>query len=325
MVLPSDSVDHISPTDTLNYCITPIGGQICATGSYNFEGFSIAVVNDSTVYVGTAGGINKTTNAGAQYPSWTKFNHTNETNPISGNWATYLDYNSANSTLWASTWQAAGAGETYGVSATTDGGNNWTVYFPNQTSYNFGFNGGQVIVTTDSELYRSTDNGLSWSSPPPIIDSGSKLPLLTSTFYAASYNGNYWFGSDDGLVRFNETGGLWQGTWKIYLASQPLSNNDDTYAYPNPFYPKIDGVIKIKYSTGGQSVPVTIRIFDFGMNYVRTIIQNVQRGDSNPNSTQLDYWDGRDDNHRIVTNGVYFYRIDRGSENPIFGKIILIQ
>jgi hypothetical protein len=325
MVLPSDSVDHISPTDTLNYCITPIGGQICAAGSYNFEGFSIAVVNDSTVYVGTAGGINKTTNAGAQYPSWTKFNHTNETNPISGNWATYLDYNSANSTLWASTWQAAGAGETYGVSATTDGGNNWTVYFPNQTSYNFGFNGGQVIVTTDSGLYRSTDNGLSWSSPPPIIDSGSKLPLLTSTFYAASYNGYYWFGSDDGLVRFNETGGLWQGTWKIYLASQPLSNNDDTYAYPNPFYPKIDGVIKIKYSTGGQSVPVTIRIFDFGMNYVRTIIQNVQRGDSNPNSTQLDYWDGRDDNHRIVANGVYFYRIDRGSENPIFGKIILIQ
>jgi len=326
MVLPSDSVNQISPNDTLKYCITPIGGQICATGSYNFEGFSIAVVNDSTLYVGTAGGINKTTNAGAQYPSWTKFNHANETNPISGNWVTYLDYNSTTSTLWASTWQAAGTGETYGVSSTTDGGSNWTVYFQNQTSYNFGFKDNQVFITTDNGLYRSTDNGLSWSSPPSIIDSGTKLPLLTSIFYAASYNGKYyWFGSDDGLVRFNETGGLWQGSWKIYLASQPLSANDDTYAYPNPFYPRIDGVIKIKYSTGGKSLPVTIRIFDFGMNYVRTIIQNVQRGDSNPNSTQLDFWDGKDDNHNIVANGVYFYRIDRGSENPIFGKIILIQ
>jgi BNR/Asp-box repeat len=325
MVLPSDSVDHISPTDTLNYCVTPIGGQICATGSYNFEGFSISVVNDSTVYVGTAGGINKTTNADAQYPSWTKFNHTNETNHISGNWVTNIDYNSVTSTLWASTWQAAGSGETNGVSKSTDGGNSWTVYFQDTTSYNFGFKDNQVFVPTDNGLFRSTDNGLNWSSPPPITDSATKIPLLTSIFYATSYNGYFWFGTDDGLVRFDETGGLWQGTWKIYLTSQPLSTSDDTYAYPNPFYPRIDGVIKIKYSTGGQSVPVTIRIFDFGMNYVRTIIQNTQRGDSNPNSTQLDYWDGKDDNHNFVANGVYFYRIDRGSEKPIFGKIVLIQ
>jgi hypothetical protein len=327
IVLPSDSVDHISPTDTLNYCITPVGGQICATGSFNFEGFSIAVANDSTVYIGTAGGINKTTNASAQYPSWTKFNHQNETNPISGNWATFLDYNSVNSTLWASTWQAADTGETYGVSVTTDGGNNWAVYLKNQTSYNFGFKNSEVIASTDNGLFRSIDGGQTWSSPSSIVDAVSKLPLLTSIFYDAAYDGKYfWFGSDDGLVRFEETGGVWQGNWKIYLVARPLSTTDESYAFPNPFYPQIDNVVKIKYSTGGQSVPVTIRIFDFGMNYVRTIIQNAQRGNpSNPNGTQLDYWDGKDDSGKIVTNGVYFYRVDRGSANPLFGKIILIQ
>ena len=118
----------------------------------------------------------------------------------------------------------------------------------------------------------------------------------------------------------------WNWNWKIYLTSQALTTADETYAFPNPFYAQIDKVVKIKYSTRGKSVPVTIRIFDFGMDYVRTIIQNVQRGNSsNPNSTQLDYWDGRDENHKIVANGVYFYRIDRGSESPIFGKIILIR
>lgn len=327
IVLPSDSVNHISPTDTLKYCITPYGGQICATGSFNFEGFSIAVVNDSTVYIGTAGGINKTTNAGAQYPDWTKFNHTNEANPISGNWVTYMDYNPASSTLWASTWRAAGPDEFYGVSATTDGGNNWSIYLKDKTAFNYGFKNNEVIATTDDGLYRSTDAGQTWVSPSSIRDEVSKLPLLTSIFYDVDYNGKYfWIGSDDGMVRFEETSGIWQGNWKIYLTSQALTTSAETYAYPNPFYPQIDRVVKIKYSTGGKSVPVTIRIFDFGMDYVRTIIQNVQRGNSsNPNSTQLDYWDGRDENHKIVANGVYFYRIDRGSESPIFGKIILIR
>lgn len=325
IVLPSDSVDHISPADTLNYCVTPYGGQFCSSGSYNFEGFSIAVANDSTVFVGTAGGINKTTDANAQYPSWTRFKHTNQTNPISGNWVTFLDYNPVNSTLWASTWKAADTSEYYGVSATTDGGDNWTVYFKDKTSYNFGFKNGEVIVTTDGGLYRSTDGGQTWSQPGPIVDAVSQLPLATTAFYDAAYNGKYfWFGSDDGLVRFNETGGLWQGNWKIYLVSQPLATSDETYAYPNPFYPNSPNpgqVVKIKYSTDGKSVPVTIRIFDFGMNYVKTIIQNKMI----QSNSQISTWDGTAYNGKIVSNGVYFYRIDRGSLSPIFGKIILIQ
>ena len=325
IVLPSDSVDHISPADTLNYCITPAGSQFCSPGSLNFRVFSIAVANDSTVYVGTVGGINKTTDAGAQYPSWTKFNHKNEAKPISGNWVTFLDYNHVNSTLWASTWRAADTSEYYGVSTTTDGGNNWTVYFKDRTSYNFGFKNNEVIVTTDNGLYRTTDGGQTWSSPTSIVDEVSKLPLLTSIFYDAAYDGKYfWFGSDNGLVRFEETGGVWQGNWKIYLVSQPLKTTDETYAFPNPFYPQIDNYVTIKYSTGGKSVPVTIRIFDFGMNYVRTIIQNVQKGGPSVIES-TDPWDGKNDNGKIVPNGVYLYRIDRGSETPIFGKIILIH
>ena len=125
------------------------------------------------------------------------------------------------------------------------------------------------------------------------------------------------------MVRFEETGAEWQGNWKIYLVSQPLATSDETYAYPNPFYPNSPPgqVVRIKYSTDGKSVPVTIRIFDFGMNYVKTIIQNKMI----QSNSQISAWDGTADNGKIVPNGVYFYRIDRGSLNPIFGKIILIQ
>ncbi len=81
--------------------------------------------------------------------------------------------------------------------------------------------------------------------------------------------------------------------------------------------------LKIIYSTDNNTATVTIRIFDFGMNYVRTVIQNVprQRGLEGP----PDFWDGKDDTGTIVPNGVYLYRIDVDSDAPLFGKIIVMQ
>ena len=59
------------------------------------------------------------------------------------------------------------------------------------------------------------------------------------------------------------------------------------------------------------------------MNYVRTVLQNAprQRGTEGP----PDFWNGRDDNGNLVPNGVYLYRVDVESEEPLFGKIIVMQ
>lgn len=326
IVLPPDYLDHIAPTDTLSFCVSPVPGKICSEGNLNMEGFSIAAISDSIIYVGTAGGINKSTDGGI---SWTKFNHTNQQNPIAGNWNTYLDYNKNTGTLWASSWKAEGSTEIFAVSSTTDGGSNWSVFLPNEKCYNFGFKGNDVIATSDDGAFRSKNAGVSWILPTSIIDEESKSSLQTNTFYDAGANGNtIWLGSDAGLVRLNETGGIWQGTWKIYTASKPLSSINESYAYPNPFRPT-RGTITIKYSTDGKNVPVAIRIFDFGMNYVRTIIQNVTKGLSSVSTSSIPsesaFWDGKNERGNFVPNGVYFYRIDRGSEEPLFGKIIVIQ
>ncbi|HKI79617.1 MAG TPA: hypothetical protein VKA26_13845 [Ignavibacteriaceae bacterium] len=323
VVLPADYLEHISPSDTLNYCYSPVAGSVCSQGFLNLEGFSVLAVDDTTLYVGTAGGINKSTDGGI---SWTKFSHGSQQNSISGNWVTFLDYNLSNNTVWASTWRAEGPDELYGISATSDGGTNWSVYLPDVRSYNFGFKGNQVIASTDDGAFRSSDDGRTWILPTSIYDSESKVKLTTTIFYDAGVNGNtIWLGSEQGLVKLNETGGMWQGNWKIFRASSNLESNDMTYAFPNPFLPKTTtNKVEIVYSTGGNSVPVTIRIFDFGMNYVRTIIQNVTKGSSS-NLSERDYWDGKDDNGNLVSNGVYFYRIDRGSSEPIFGKILVIK
>jgi len=69
------------------------------------------------------------------------------------------------------------------------------------------------------------------------------------------------------------------------------------------------------------------------MNYVRTVIQNATRGNPSnvvddlggASSGVLDFWDGRNDNGEVVPNGVYFYRVDVDADEPVFGKILVLQ
>ena len=55
---------------------------------------------------------------------------------------------------------------------------------------------------------------------------------------------------------------------------------------------------------------------------VRTLIQNASR----LNGKEYDeIWDGKNDNHSMVVNGVYFYRVDIGNQTPIWGKIMVLR
>ena len=320
VVLPPDYLDSIHPEDTLDFCLAPVGGSFCVDGNLNHRAFSVIAIDDSTLYVGTAGGINKSTDNGV---SWEKFNHQNQGEPISGNFITALAYNDLTQTVWASTWKAEAEQEFYGVSSSDDGGVTWKTFLYDERTHNFGFKGNDVIALTDNGAFRSIDLGNSWLLPNSIVDEQSNTSLKTTVFYSAASDDNtVWLGSADGLVRLSENTSLWNGTWKIYFASQPLATNNETYAYPNPFFP-LQEELKIKYSTGDVEATVTIRIFDFGMNYVRTVIQNAPRNRTLEDAP--DYWDGRDDAGNFVPNGVYIYRVEVNSGSPLFGKIILIQ
>jgi len=321
VILPPDYLNSISPNDTLNFCLSPVNGNFCGEGNLNHRVFSVISTDDSTLYVGTAGGINKSTDNGI---SWVKFNAQNQLQPISGNFITALGFNNQSNTVWASTWKAENQAEFYGVSSSSDGGQSWRTFLRDERPHNFGFKFFDILIPTDNGVFRSRDNGLTWILPNSIVDDQSKISLKTKVFYAAdSYQNNIWLGSDDGLVRINETPGtIWEGNWKIFFASQPLTANNETYCYPNPFNPRQEE-LKIKFSTGGTEANVTIRIFDFGFNYVRTVIQNVSRNRDLEGPPE--FWDGKDDNGSTVPNGVYFYRVDVGDNAAVYGKILVMQ
>lgn len=328
VVLPPDTLDSIKPTDTLNFALQPVAGAFGPDSWLNHRVFSVVGVDDSTLYVGTAGGINKSTDNGI---SWQKFTHQNQVNSISGNFVVALGYDKADNSIWAATWKANDLSEFWGVSYSIDGGNNWAATLPGEKAHNFGFKyfgdapnytGSHVFVPTDNGIFRSESSRQTWAQPSLLKDLENNVPIVTNIFYsAASYkfeeNSYYlWIGSNNGLSRILEgEGGSWSDTVKVYLAS----SKGDTYAFPNPFSPAQES-IKIKYNLASDS-QVTIRIMDFSMNLVKVLMQNAQRG----TGERFEFWDGKDELRNIVPNGVYFYRIDADSAEPLFGKIMVLK
>lgn len=325
VVLPPDNLNSIKPSDTLNF-------PISQSQFYTLRVYSLLASDDTTIYVGSAGGILKSTDNGV---SWVKFNHTNQSSPISGNFVVALKQNEFDKSIWAATWKAEGQTEYFGVSASYDGGQNWKNFLTGENAHDFGFKyfgdptnytGADLIVATGNGAFRSSDNGNKWIAAPNIVDDLTKVEINTKNFRAVKTNRkndgstDIWLGTLNGLARLNETNGFWTGNWKVFLASENLATTSETYAFPNPFSPSQE-IVKIKYSTD-KSVNVTIRILDFGMNLVRTLIQNAPR---NATGDHFENWDGKDENGRTVPNGVYFYRIDAGSDKPLFGKIMVLM
>lgn len=334
VVLPPDNLDSIKPTDILKFDLSPSSGNLGFQNNLNHRAFSILAVDDNTIYVGTAGGINKSTDGGV---SWTKFNHTNQSKPISGNFILALEKNDFDNSIWAGTWKAEGQSEFWGVSVSKDGGQNWENFLSGEKIRDFGFKylgnpgaytGADVFAASENGLFRTSNNGATWIAAPPIIDDATKIPTNTNKFLSVEPerkdDGTYniWIGSNgDGLIRLTETtNDFWSGEWEVYLSREKVASVSETYAFPNPFSPD-EETTKIVYSTT-QPEEVTIRIFDFGMNLVKTLVQNAGRGISDEHIVS---WNGRDESGKIVPNGVYFYRIDIASGTPLYGKIMVMM
>ncbi len=328
VVLPPDNLNSINPSNQLNFIWKPKAGTL---GNYNHTAFSVLAENDNVIWVGTAGGLNKSEDGGI---SWQKFNHTNQSKPITGNFILALDKNMHDNSIWAGTWKTEGQTEFWGVSRSKDGGLTWDQFLTDERVMDFGFKysgstgnytASEIFVASQNGLYRSINDGISWIAAPDIIDDGTKIAINTRHFRAVEIekaNSNFhniWIGSVNGLVRLNESTGIWQGNWKVFLASDEIKSVTESFAFPNPFNPNRNQ-ISIKYALDKQE-NVSIRIFDFGMNLVRTLIQNAPRSIS---QNHIESWDGKDESGKVVPNGVYFYRIDAGSDKPLFGKIIVI-
>lgn len=313
-VLPSKTRDSIAPTDSLGtYRIDPRRDN-------NYLAFSVAAENDSIIWAGTAGGVNRSIDGGK---SWAKFTRYNESRPILSDWVISIGIQrfAGRTRVWTTNWPADGAGQEYGVSYTEDGGLTWKNMIRGVKPYDFAFKDSVAYVATAEGLYRTSDGGTSWSHTGTIVDNITGSRLTSPAFFAAGTIGDTVYGgTGEGLVKTVDNASQQFGEiWAVYRAYQSLPGNGSAYAYPNPFSPRFEST-RIHFTTGDAAGSVSIELFDFGMNRVRTLLSGAQR-----QGERDELWDGGDDSGMTVKNGVYFYRVVVNGDDAIWGKIMVLQ
>ena len=290
----------------------------------NHRAFTCLNAND-VLWVGTAAGINRSDDNGE---SWTNFNHTNQAEPISGNFVVAMAHQQTNEKdiVWAATWKAEDLAEEYGLSKTENGGLTWTTHLEGIKVQNIASDGPNVYAATHDGLYKSPDYGETWFQFPNVTDKKTGEAIYTIEYYSAFAKDNVvWTGTADGLARTSNNG----YSWDIFRAFSPTGQDGEkrTYAYPNPFSPKRhnklngDGHIRLQYNTK-EDTYVTIKVYDFAMDLVATVCEDKFRpgpGDFN------EVWNGKNDYLDDVANGPYFYSVTLDGDGTFWGKILIVN
>ena len=331
VVLPPDDRTAIVPDSTYDFLVAPRRGS---EGQYNYLGFSVLVDEAGTVWAGTPRGINRSTDGGL---SWTRTAYDGTPDGPPGSWTISIEEQPVvgRNPVWFANWNAGPEteevqGSNFGVSVTRDGGETYETVLTGERVYDFAFRGQTVYAAAESGLLITEDGGQTWrtvrdfydpSQPDRFIRPGAAVYAVATTPAAL------WVGTEDGLLR--STDGA--DTWRIFRTQVPLDPADasptidpdavpevDAYAYPNPFSPPVDRIVRIRYDLDGGT-DVHVRIFDFGMNLVRDLADGRQ-----PGGAREIAWDGTDDDGARVANGVYLYAVEADGET-FWGKILVLE
>ncbi len=327
VVLPPDFLQAIHPDSSYDFAVSPISRD-GLEGHLNHRGFSVLVAEDGTIWAGTAGGLNRSSDGLA----WRRFVADGTSWSLTGNWVTSIEEQplpGGQNPIWMATWPVndpaeAGPSEKYGVTVTRDGGETFEQVLIGERVHDFAFDGARTVyVAGENGLFVTRDAGVTWRTIRHFRDAEDPdrmiRPDLSVYAVARTYNA-LWAGTSEGLMK-SENGG---DTWRIYRTNVPLhpdTPTDDrpdveTYAYPNPFSPASDRFVRIRYDSDGGAD--RIRIFDFQMHLVRELTANA--GSAGEREAT---WDGTDRNGFRVANGVYFYTV--AGKRAAHGKIQVLE
>lgn len=354
VVLPPDTLTSIRPDRPVFF---PLARQIpgAFVFSTNFLAYSVLVDETGTVWIGTEGGLNRSTpddvylfqntETGELFTErgWQRFPFDGSIQGLAGGTVVVLDEQrlgdpnfpvgspeNPRNPIWIAAWRPLGTpalpGEQFSVNVTRDGGETFETVLLGERVNDFAFcedgfthcQPGTVWAAAEDGLFTSTDDGATWTASRDFRDSqregrfvkpGAAVRAVAATPQAL------WVGTTDGLLRSTDAG----LSWTIFRTDVPVSPSTptarepdvETYAYPNPFSPRTDRIVRIRFDSEASR----IRIFDFGMNLVRSLDE--------PAPTEQ-AWDGLDASGARVANGVYFYAVE-GAGATRWGKILVVE
>ena len=332
MILPPSSTSGISPDNFYQWRSQTSSGQQVNRYDPRFDtnllGFGLLIDDRQRLWVGTAGGINISENALTADRSeveWKRHVFDPDNNEgLLANWIISIRQEPGTGRIWMTNWRTDSQNrDAFGIVYTDDEGETFHRFLEGIRVNDIGFYDNTIYAAADNGLYISDDTGQSWVRVDRISSPNSFIREDTRYLALASTEERLWVATGDGVASTSDGG----ETWRILRVDVPLRGGNiyqpnapdvSTYAYPNPFLPKRHSVIRIKFELKNMN-QTSVRIFDFGMNLIRTI--TVDPGA--PGNYEA-IWDGTDHSGRLVANGTYFYIIDKpGDKNN--GKILLID
>ena len=353
VVLPPDTAFVLDPRAPQSFVYAPdprrlgrdeaeaVGPQL------NNDALSVLVDEAGTVWVGTAGGLNRSVRLpGVDDLAWIRYVDDPLGGGPLGNRVVVIEARpdpDGRDDVWIAAVPIAGSLDVAPVSEQEAGVSVWrgddadgfavfeTVLLGVVVN-DLAFDAEQAYAAAlGAGLYVSDDDGATWRVVRAFRDAaGRRLPLGDdpSVLAVATTPGSVWVGTSGGLLQ--STDGA--QTWTLFRASvapgagfdgrepaEPGSARDvDVYAYPNPFAPRDDGAVRVRLDLDAPA-DLTVRVFDFAMNLVRTL--DAPGRPAGPNEVR---WDGRTDGGLRVANGAYIYVVE-GAGAARSGRILVVE
>jgi len=293
----------------------------------NLLGFGLLIDDNDRVWVGTAGGLNVSENAltaSTDSITWRRTAFDGSENGLIGNWIIKIRQQPGTNRVWMTNWSSdPDNADNFGIVYTEDGGVTFKQFLNGRRINDIGFHNDTIFAAGDDGLFISNDDGQTWRRVNRVKSPNAFIRDNADFFSLAATNNRIYTGTSDGIASTADGG----ETWSIFRTDVPLRGGNiyqpeapdvNTFAYPNPFSPNQHSVVRIKYEVP-QAGNVKIRIFDFGMNLIRTV------ADDNLASGEYETtWDGVDQYGRNVSNGTYIYIVDTPG-NRFDGKILLLD
>jgi hypothetical protein len=344
VVLPPDSLVALDPRRAYNFVYSPdlrqplgfIDGDrerpVFPQASNNFVSYSVLVDEAGTVWAGSLSGLNRSVRVPESDDlGWVRYLDS----PLGGGPVGNLVYalearpSPDRDDVWAAVWNSGveenAPEEEFGVVVwrgdDPEGRPTFETVLLGPRVYDLAFDEARAYAASDDGLYVSDDDGATWRLDRTFrAPDGRPLPLTRpATFAVATTPGAVWVGTAEGLLQ--STDGA--QSWRLFRAAVPLADGADggrsveVYAYPNPFAPS-QGDVRIRLDLAAGS-DVTVRVFDFAMNLVRTL-----RAPGRPPGPNEVAWDGRTDGGLRAANGAYVYVVE-AEGRQLSGRILLVD
>ena len=325
--LPMD--DQFELTTCVDTSYVPIGGKYILKdyylnprdpidgGNHNHKTFSVLTYGD-TIWVGTANGINRGIFGSGNCVDWEHYSY--PTHGLSGNFVVGLAMQMFNGKriIWAATVNADDPTEQRGVSYTINDGISWNTALLGERVYNITTHDSLVFAATAKGLWK-TEDGINWARykparqaiPVPNTAIHSTDEVLANEVYSVAFDSrpyygdnSIWIGTGDGAAHSYDLDGL---NWKIFRAEY---DQDEDYAYPNPFSPYThnviggDGYVRFHTNEWSGTFVIDLDVYNFAMEKV--FAGSFDRRDASSGALK---WNGRDTQGRLVNNGVYFVKL----------------